>query len=87
MKTLVNVELWDTTDDGDEVSEKYMLEVDIDWENSRPQSFESDATQGWFSLDVVNWFGINPKSEIGKRLQKEVWELDWDKIIAEINFV
>ena len=84
-KLTITVELWDEQEDGTEVCTHYDLFVEVEWEDDEPASFHNPGHQGFFRIDVLDWKGVDPNSDLGKRILKEAYELDWVDMLNNIN--
>ena len=84
-KLPLTIELWDEQEDGTETAQSYDIFVQIEWEDDEAASLHHIAHQGFFHIDVLNWNGVDKDSELGKRILKAAYEIDWDDILAEIN--
>lgn len=84
-KLPLTIELWDEQEDGTETAQTFDLLVNIEWEDDEAATLYNPGHQGFFRIDVLNWNGVDKDSELGKRILKAAYDLDWDEMLAEIN--
>ena len=73
-----NVEVWDTMEDGTEIATHYPVKVSFYFERG---TFEQPAES---TIDVVDYYGIDPNGQLAKQINDAVHQLPWDDILPQL---
>jgi hypothetical protein len=79
--TWVTVELWNESEDGTEVAQQYDVECSY---YCIPGTHEEPAE---FDIDVINYNGVKPNTELAKEIDEAVCKINWDNILAELSWL
>jgi hypothetical protein len=78
--TWVTVELWDETDDGSQMAQQYDVECSY---YCAPGTRDEPSE---FDIEIINFNGIDPKTNHAKLIENAVHDLNWDNILAELSW-